>query len=123
MDKNVRLVDYKVTFDVNDPSLLAPKDMKKAILNLLRKCPPSNDFEMYDSIYRSLALSYKKAIEGLEKITDKKYNYIYIVGGGAKNRYLNELVEDTTGKKVIAMPIEATALGNIKIQMKVSGEL
>ena len=70
-----------------------------------------------------MALSYKKAIEGLEAITNKKYHSIYIVGGGAKNTYLNNLIEKYTNLKVVAMPIEATALGNIKIQMKTGGEL
>ena len=43
---------------------------------------------------------------------------LYIVGGGAKNDYLNRLAEEATGKKIIALPIEATALGNLKIQME-----
>ena len=123
IDNNIRTVDYKVTFDVNDPSLSAPKSMKEALLNLLSTCPPQNNLELFASVYRSLALSYKNAIEELEKISDKKYKYIYIVGGGAKNTYLNELIEEYTKKKVAALPIEATALGNIKIQMKASQEL
>ena len=43
---------------------------------------------------------------------------LYIVGGGAKNTFLNELTEWTTGKQVVALPIEATALGNLKVQME-----
>lgn len=43
---------------------------------------------------------------------------LYIVGGGAKNQFLNRLTEEATGKQVIALPIEATALGNLKIQME-----
>ena len=120
VDKNITSVDYKVTFDVNDPSLLAPKDMKEAVLRLLKTCPPRNDLELFDGVYHSLALSYKNAIEELERITGKKYKNIYIIGGGAKNRYLNNLVKKVTGKKVVALPIEATSLGNIKVQMKVS---
>ena len=123
IDKNVELVNYKVTFDVNDKSLLAPKNMKEAVLALLEKNPPRNDLELFSSIYRSLALSYKKAIDELEFITGRKYKFICIVGGGAKNKYLNKLVEQYTGKIVIAYPIEATALGNIKVQMKASKEL
>ena len=69
--------------------------------------------------YRSLALSYKKAIDELEANTGTKYDKIYIVGGGAKNEFLNRLTEEATGKKVIALPIEATALGNLKIQMEI----
>ncbi len=123
IDNNIKNADYKVTFDVNDKSLSAPKSMKEALLKLLSICPPSNNLELFASIYRSLALSYKNAIDGLEEITNKKFKFIYIVGGGAKNKYLNELVEEYTKKKVVALPIEATSIGNIKVQMKASGEL
>ena len=114
---------YKEIFDVNDPSLNAPKSMKDAILSLLKDNPPKNDIDLFASIYHSQAYCYQKSIEELEGITNKKYKKIYIVGGGAKNIYLDHLVGDYTGLKVIAMPIEATAFGNIKIQMKVSEEL
>ena len=60
-----------------------------------------------------------KAIRELEHNTGRKYDTLYIVGGGAKNQFLNRLTEKATGKKVIALPIEATALGNLKIQMEV----
>lgn len=123
IDNNIKNADYKVTFDVNDKSLSAPKSMKEALLKLLSICPPSNNLELFASIYRSLALSYKNAIDGLEEITNKKFKSIYIVGGGAKNKFLNELVEEYTKKKVVALPIEATSIGNIKVQMKASGEL
>lgn len=110
--------NYTETFDVNDPSLNAPIKMKEAIVELLKHNPPKNDFEIFSSIYHSMALCYKKSIEELEKITGKKYKKLYIIGGGAKNKYLNELVEKYTKLEVIAMPIEATSLGNIKVQMK-----
>ena len=45
------------------------------------------------------------------------YDCIYIVGGGAKNAFLNRLTEEASGKKVIALPIEATAIGNLKSQI------
>ena len=53
----------------------------------------------------------------LEIITNQKFDSLYIVGGGAKNKYLNELTEYFTGKKVIALPIEATAIGNLYSQI------
>lgn len=110
--------NFDEIFDVNDPSLVAPKNMKTAILKLLKR-KPKDEFDLFNSIYHSMAESYNKACEELEKITGKRYHYIYIVGGGAKNKYLNKLVEKHTGKKVVAFPIEATCLGNIKVQMKV----
>ena len=123
IDKNITSIDYRITFDVNDPSLRAPTNMKDAVLKLLSKCPPRNDLELLCSVYRSMAKSYNVAIKELEDITERNYQNIYIVGGGAKNKFLNNLVEKYTGKRVIALPIEASALGNIKIQMKANGDL
>ena len=123
VDDNIRLTTYNRTFDVNDASLVAPKSMKDAVYELLKDNPPKNYLEMFASIYHSLAYCYKKAIEELESITGKEYHSVYIIGGGAKNLFLNELVEQYTNKKVVALPIEATSLGNIKVQMKVGKEL
>lgn len=123
VDKNMDSVHYKVTFDVNDKTLLSPSSMKKAVVKLLEKCPPQNNLELFSSVYRSMAKSYKDAIDELETITGNKIEKIMIIGGGAKNKYLNKLVEEYTGKQVIAKPVEATALGNIKMQMKASKEL
>lgn len=114
LDDNI----YEEVFDVNDPTLVAPKNMKEAILKLLKHNPPKDNFDLFNSIYHSLAECYNKTIKELEMVTGKHYNYIYIVGGGAKNKYLNKLVEKHTGRKVVALPIEATSLGNIKVQMK-----
>ena len=68
--------------------------------------------------YRSLAQGYRQAIEEIERNTGMAYQKLYIVGGGAKNSFLNRLTEEATGKQVIALPIEATSLGNLKIQME-----
>jgi ribulose kinase len=62
-------------------------------------------------------------IAELEENTDQKYEKLYVVGGGAKNTFLNHLTEEATGKRVVALPIEATALGNLKIQMEADDEL
>ena len=103
--------------DANDKSFLAPESMKDAFdANLSRK--PANFAGYFRCAYRSLAMTYKKAVDEIESVTGKKYHSIYIVGGGAKNSFLNHLTEEASGKKVIALPIEATALGNLKIQME-----
>lgn len=109
---------YCEVFDVNDPSLTSPKDMKVAIFKLLKHNPPKTDGDLFNSIYYSLAESYNQTLKDLEYCLKIKINTLYIVGGGSKNQYLNELTEKITGKKVIAMPIEATAIGNIKTQIK-----
>ena len=109
---------YTETFDVNDDSLIAPKNMKQAILKLLTNNPPKNDEDLLNSVYHSLAKAYQKACDCIETITNKKYSKIYVLGGGAKNLYLNSLIEKYTSKKIISVCNEATSLGNIKIQMK-----
>ena len=67
-----------------------------------------------------VSLNIDHALEELERNTGCTYEKLYIVGGGAKNAFLNRLTEEATGKQVIALPIEATALGNLKIQLEVT---
>ncbi len=105
------------TVNADDKVFLAPESMKAAFDSQLPH-PPKCTAGYFRCAYRSLALRYKQAIEEIERITGKTYTSIYIVGGGAKNNFLNRLTEESTGKKVIALPIEATALGNLKIQME-----
>ena len=108
---------FDETVDANDSAFLAPKRMVEAFDAALGETPESIG-DYFRCAYRSLALSYQQAIEELEYNTGKKYDKIYIVGGGARNGFLNRLTEQATGKKVIALPIEATALGNLRIQME-----
>lgn len=103
--------------DANAPEFLSPKSMKAAF-------DAATDGQLvgigdyFRCAYRSLAESYAKALAELEANTGKQYDKLYIVGGGAKNEFLNHLTAKATGKQVIALPIEATALGNLKIQME-----
>ena len=107
-----------VLVDANAPDFLAPKSMKAAFDQATgNRLETLGDY--FRCAYRSLAISYTEALEELEANTGTKYEKLYIVGGGAKNAFLNRLTEEFTGKQVIALPIEATALGNLKIQMEV----
>lgn len=108
---------YAETFDVNDQSLMAPDDMESTIKALLAANPPQSMGDLYASIYRSLAVGYAQAVRQMENNLGKTFDKIYIVGGGAKNKFLNTLTEQYTGKTVVALPIEATAIGNLKVQM------
>ena len=107
---------YGETVDASDPGFLAPESMKDAFDERL-KVKPASDGDYFRCAYMSLALSYKQAVEELERNTGTTYEKIYVVGGGAKNELLNRMAAYAIGKQVIAMPIEATALGNLKIQM------
>ncbi|MBO4537579.1 MAG: rhamnulokinase [Erysipelotrichaceae bacterium] len=108
---------YDETLDANHPTLLAPASMKLAFNELLEEKPVSK-YDYFRCAFKSLALSYRQAIEELENNTGKTYSQLYIVGGGAKNGFLNHLTEEATGKQVVALPIEATALGNLKVQLQ-----
>ena len=103
--------------NANAPEFLAPKSMKAAFDaatggNLV------SIGDYFRCAYRSLAESYAKALAELEANTGKQYDKLYIVGGGAKNEFLNHLTAKAAGKRVVALPIEAAALGNLKIQME-----
>ena len=106
------------TVDANAQGFLAPKSMKTAFDAAL-SMKPQTVGDYFRCAYRSLALSYMNAIQELQHNTGKHYDSIYIVGGGAKNAFLNRLTEEASSKTVIALPIEATAIGNLKIQMEV----
>ncbi len=106
-----------ILVDANAPEFLSPKSMKAAFDAATGSALYSIG-DYFRCAYRSLAISYKQAIEELETNTGWKYEKLYIVGGGAKNIFLNRLTEEATGKQVVALPIEATALGNLKIQME-----
>ncbi len=110
--------DCTVTIDVNSAEFLAPKSMKAAFDTATENALKTVG-DYFKCAYLSLAESYKKAIAELETNTGCKYESLYIVGGGAKNVFLNRLTEEATGKRVIALPIEATALGNLKLQSEV----
>lgn len=104
--------------DADAPEFLAPRSMKKAFDDATGgQLKTLGDY--FRCAYMSLAASYDTALDELEGNTGKYYKKLYIVGGGAKNAFLNRLTEEAAGKQVIALPIEATALGNLKIQMEV----
>ena len=108
---------FAETVNANAPEFLAPDSMRAAFDAALRTKPQSAG-DYFRCAYHSLAQSYAEALAELEQNTGKTYEKLYIVGGGAKNELLNHLTVKATGKEVIALPIEATALGNLKIQME-----
>ena len=110
--------DCSLLIDANAPEFLSPRSMKAAF-DAATENRLATVGDYFRCAYRSLALSYKQAIDELETNTGIRYEKLYIVGGGAKNSFLNRLTEETTKKQVIALPIEATALGNLKKQMEV----
>jgi len=106
-----------LTVDANAPAFLAPKSMKAAFDEATGgKLATLGDY--FRCAYASLAESYRDALKELAANTGKACAALYIVGGGAKNQLLNRLTQEAAGITVKALPIEATALGNLKIQME-----
>lgn len=106
--------------DCNDDCFLAPESMIEAVQKFCRDTDqpvPETVGEISSVIYNSLAKCYGDTVEEIEAITGKKYSTIYVVGGGSNAGYLNELTAKYTGRKVSAGPSEATAIGNIIVQM------
>ena len=103
--------------DANAPVFLSPDSMKDTFDGVLKE-KPDGEAGYFRCAFRSLAVCYGKAVSELRKNTGRSFDRMYIVGGGAKNGFLNRLTEESTGLRVIALPTEATAAGNLKIQLE-----
>ncbi len=109
-----------VLVDANGEMFLAPESMKAAFDQASGGALHSVG-DYFRCAYRSLAKCYGQAIEEIETVTGRAWKALTIAGGGARNKMLNEETAAFTGKQVIALPIEATALGNLEIQMREDG--
>lgn len=108
--------EFTDTVDPTDEAFLAPENMIEAIRAYLKK-PDLPLGDVLNCVYHSLAASYKKTVEEIERIADKRVDKIAIVGGGCKDRYLNRLTREYTGRRVTAGPVEGTATGNMLSQL------
>lgn len=107
--------------DVNDPRFLHPQNMIAEIQDHCRQTGqrvPEEVGDIANTVYHSLANSYRQAVNELEEVCGCHFDIINIVGGGCKNQYLNELTGQYTGKKIVIGPDEATVTGNIQMQQK-----
>ena len=73
------------------------------------------------AILESLAFKYRLVLHNLEQLIGRRIHQIRVIGGGSKNRLLNQMTADATGRKLLAGPAEATALGNVAIQILATG--
>ena len=104
----------------NEGRFLSPKSMIREIREACKESGqqvPESAGELSKVVYASLAECYRETIGQIEEITGRKYDHINIVGGGANAGYLNELTAKATGKTIYAGPTEATAIGNLIVQM------
>ena len=109
-------------FNVDDARFMNPEKMSEAIISYLKENNeelPVTKGDFMRCICISLAKKYAEVKTQMERCTNKKINKIYIVGGGSKNQLLNKLTAEYTGCEVIKGEVEATAMGNILVQVSV----
>jgi rhamnulokinase len=110
----------------DDSRFLNPPDMPGAIEGFCLETgqpAPRSEGELVRCAYESLALAYRQALGWLEELTANRIEVIHIVGGGSQSAILNQFTADACQRPVIAGPIEATAMGNLLVQVRASGEL
>lgn len=110
----------------DDARFLNPPDMPKAIQSYCketRQAVPKTEGELVRCAYQSLASRYSQVLGWLEEITSAPIEAIHIVGGGSQSRLLNQLTANACGRPVFAGPVEATAMGNLLVQVRAAGEI
>jgi rhamnulokinase len=115
---------FRSLIDPDHRTFLHPADMVRAIGDYCRQTEqvvPENPPAFVRTILESLALKYRSVLESLEEIVGRRFTTIRVVGGGSRNRVLNQFTADATGRTVVAGPVEATALGNLAMQMLATG--
>jgi rhamnulokinase len=110
----------------DDPAFMAPGDMPQAIREFCRKTgqqPPADEGGVIRCALESLALKCRMVLTWLEQLAGGRIETIHIVGGGTQNRRLCQYTADACGRRVLAGPVEATATGNLAVQLIADGAL
>jgi len=113
-------------FNADHPDFLAPGDLParvRAYCERTGQPVPQGTAALVRSMLDSLALGYRSTVEDLTAVTGRPVPAVHIVGGGSRNHLLNQTVADVTGLPVVAGPVEATALGNVLVQLIALGEI
>lgn len=107
-------------------TLVAPKDMPQAIREFCKstgQSVPQTEGEIIRCALESLALRYRMVLGIIEELIGGRIETIHIVGGGSQNRLLNQMTADACDRRVVAGPVEATAIGNIAMQAIACGDM
>ncbi len=116
----------RTLIDPNHAPFGSPGKMPEKIADYARMTQqpvPESDGATVRACLDSLALEYARTLAGLERVAGRTLRTVHIVGGGTQNKLLNQLAADACHRAVITGPIEATALGNILVQMISCGVL
>lgn len=114
-------------FDPDHADFLADSpDMPERIAGVITSLglvAPTTHASLIRLILESLALKYRHILGELRELSPTPIEQIHVVGGGSQNVLLNQLTADITGLPVIAGPVEATAIGNLLVQMIATGHV
>jgi rhamnulokinase len=105
---------------------LAPTDMPQAICGFARRTGqrvPENEGEVLRCALESIAMKFRHVLGMCEELAGGRIDTIHIVGGGTQNRQLCQAAADACGRRVLAGPIEATAIGNLLMQAVAAGDI
>jgi len=117
---------FRSIINPDDPMFANPASMVEAITKYCEQTKqpvPSNYAEFCRCIFDSLALRYRQVFGYLQEMADFDIEVLHIIGGGSKNEYLDQFTANSCGVTVLAGPQEGTALGNIMLQAKASGDV
>ncbi len=121
-----KALPFSALIDVRDPLFFPPGGMPERIARHCRATgqkPPDDKGATVRAILEGLALSYRETLHNLERLTGTTLRRIHIIGGGSQNELLNQFTADATGRLVSAGPVEATAAGNMLMQMIADGQI
>ena len=110
---------FLAVIDPDFAEFLHPGDMPariQAFCEETNQRVPQTKGQILRIALESIALKYRLVLKRLEELTGKRLDPIHIIGGGTKNKLLNQFTADSTGCTVVAGPVEATAIGNILMQ-------
>jgi rhamnulokinase len=112
--------------DPDDARFANPPDMPAAMQAFCRESNqpvPESEGALVRCALESLAAKYGKVLAGLEELAGQRIGVIHVVGGGSRNSLLNQLAANRCGRRIVAGPVETTALGNLLSQARAAGEL
>lgn len=117
---------FQSIINPDDAMFANPSSMVEAIQTYCRNTNqhvPEGYAEICRCIFDSLALRYRQVFGYLKEMASFPIEVLHIIGGGSLNNYLNQFTANSLGVEVLAGPQEGTALGNIMLQAKASGQV
>lgn len=117
---------FTAVINPDDPSFVLSGDMPFRIAEFCKwtgQVPPSTEGEAVRTMLESLAFRYRMVLEAIENVIARDIDTVHIVGGGGQNLLLNQFTANAIGRAVVVGPIEATAAGNVLMQLMAMGEI